>query len=110
MIKSVKLMFGNKRNFHRNNYCGTGSFLLNMIHMTQFGGEGVLCVCLRERKNINTMHVCMFMCFLPSACASVCMCVSFFFTVFVTSQCDVGIYQHDSLVFCFRDHGTVSAK
>jgi hypothetical protein len=38
----------------------------------------VLCVCERERKNINTMHVCMLVCFLPSACASVCMSVSFF--------------------------------
>jgi hypothetical protein len=66
------------RNFHRNLYCGTGSLLLNMIHMTQFGGGRVLCVCVRERKNINAMHVCMFVCFLPSACAFVCMCVSFF--------------------------------
>lgn len=72
-------------------------------------GGGVLCVCVRERKHNNTMHVCMLVCFLPSACAS-CVCVFLFFTVFVTSQCDVGIYQHDSLVFCFRDHGTVSVK
>ena len=43
---------------------------------TVWGGWGIVCV--RERTHINTMHVCMLACFLPSACASVCMCVSFF--------------------------------
>ena len=73
-------------------------------------GGGVLCVCVREREK-HQYNACVHACVLSSVriCVRVYICF-FFFTVFVTSQCDVGIYQHDSLVFCFRDHGTVSAK
>lgn len=87
----------------------TGSFLLNTIHMTQFGGGGVLCVCLREKKtSIQCMCACLCASFRPHV--RPCVCVFLFFYCICNLSCDVGIYQHDSLVFCFRDHGTVSAK
>jgi hypothetical protein len=72
-------------------------------------GGGALCVREREKKtSIHCMCACLCASFRPHV--RPCVCVFLFFTVFVTSQCDVGIYQHDSLVFCFRDHGTISAK
>ena len=78
MIKSVKLMFGHKRNFHRNLYCGIGSFLLNMIHMTQFGVEGY-CVWERERKK-HQYNACVHACVLPSVRMCVRAYVCFFFS------------------------------
>ena len=72
-------------------------------------GGGIVCVCEREKQ--HQYSACVHACVLSSVrrCVRVYVCF-FFFTVFVTSQCDVGIYQHDSLVFCFCYHGAVSAK
>ena len=66
-------------NFHRNLYCGTGSLLLNMIHMTQFGGGRVLCVCVREREKTSMQCMCACLCASFRQHVRPCVCVFLFF-------------------------------